>query len=158
MSKVFKSPSQISPVVAATSAAQVLTSTQPVTPIIATGTQTLTHKEAQTKAFSQIAYRRREQAEFRSHVIKNIKSEIYSMGKGMMPTGKGMLQHISSNIAYRLIFMFLYFFVFYKIIYRICIFFGIDQIILSMYMGWVSFIIVIFTFLPHDYGNILDEL
>ena len=164
MSKVFKSPSQISPVVAATSAAQVLTSTQPVTPIIATGTQTLTHKEAQTKAFSQIADRRREQAEFRSHVIKNIKSEIYSMGKGMMPTGKGMMptgkgmfQHISSNIAYRLIFMFLFFFVFYKIIYNICIFFGIDQIILSMYMGWFSFIIVLFTFLPHDYGNILDE-
>ena len=171
MSKVFKSPSQISPVVAATSAAQVLTSTQPVTPIIATGTQTLTHKEAQTKAFSQIADRRREHAEFRSHVIKNIKSDIYSMGKGMMssgkgmmptgkgmmPTGKGMFQHISSNIAYRLIFMFLFFFVFYKIIYNICIFFGIDQIILNMYLGWVSFLLVLFTFLPHEYGNILDS-
>jgi len=89
--------------------------------------------------------------------IDSMGKGIIPTGKGIIPTGKGIFQHISSNIAYRIIFMFLFFFVFYKIIYRICIFFGIDQIILSMYMGWVSFIIVLFTFLPHDYGNILDE-
>ena len=64
---------------------------------------------------------------------------------------------INVMFRFKLIFFFLYFFVFYKIIYNISIFFGIDQIILSMYMGWISFIIVLFTFLPYDYGNILDE-
>jgi hypothetical protein len=156
-----------SPVVAAaTSAAQVVTSTQPVMPIIVTGTQTLSRKDEQTKLFSQIADRSREQAEYRSHVIKN--TGIYKFGKlsyeiagegitASTPYVTGFFGGMHQALPYRLIFMFLFFFVFYRIIYNICIFFGIDQIILSMYMGWVSFIIVLFTFLPYDYGNILDE-
>ena len=80
------------------------------------------------------------------------KSSYVSSGKGIINVFKGMHQ----ALPYRLIFFFLFIFVFYRIIYRICIFFGIDQIILSMYMGWFTFIIVLFTFLPYDYGNILD--
>ena len=172
--------SQISTVEAATSAAQVVTGTQPVTPIIVTATQpetlnTSTHKEAQSEAFSQITDRRRQQSDFRSHVIKDIKSDAIAAKTGIYKFGKlsyeiagqgitsgtpyvaGFFGGMHQALPYRLIFMFLFFFVFYRIIYNICIFFGIDQIILSMYMGWLSFIILLFTFLPYDYGDILDE-
>ncbi len=69
---------------------------------------------------------------------------------------KSFLNSINASMPYKLIFLFLFIFVFYKVIYRICVFFGIDIVILNMYMGWLSFILVLFTFLPYEYGNILD--
>jgi hypothetical protein len=69
---------------------------------------------------------------------------------------KGFLNSINASMPYKLVFLFLFVFVFYKVIYRICVFFGIDIVILNMYMGWLSFILVLFTFLPYEYGNILE--
>ena len=69
---------------------------------------------------------------------------------------KGFINSINASMPYKLVFLFLFIFVFYKVIYRICVFFGIDIVILNMYMGWLSFILVLFTFLPYEYGNILD--
>lgn len=72
------------------------------------------------------------------------------------PYVKGFLHSVNSSMPYKLVFLFLFFAIFYKIIYRICVFFGIDVVILNMYLGWVSFILVLFTFLPYEYGNVLD--
>jgi hypothetical protein len=151
--------SQISPVVAAaTSAAQVVTGTQPVAPT--------------TKTTLSVINERLSKHTFIPKTITSIGSKIDRVGVaglkyGIIPITESIIKSpkyvtgffggIHTMLPYRLIFMFLFFFVFYRIIYNICIFFGIDQIILSMYMGWVSFIIVLFTFLPYDYGNILDE-
>lgn len=90
-------------------------------------------------------------------------SSIYKFGKlshevaGQgTPYVKGFLHSVNSSMPYKLVFLFLFFAIFYKIIYRICVFFGIDVVILNMYLGWVSFILVLFTFLPYEYGNVLD--
>ena len=69
---------------------------------------------------------------------------------------KGIFNYFHSSMPYKIVFLLLFFGVFYKVIYSICIFFGIDMVILNMYMGWVSFLLVLFTFLPYEYGNILD--
>jgi hypothetical protein len=61
---------------------------------------------------------------------------------------------INASIPYKLIFLIAFFAIFYDVIYNICIFFGIDIILLNMYMGWVSFILILFTFLPTSYSDI----
>lgn len=72
------------------------------------------------------------------------------------PYVKGFLHSVNSSMPYKLVFLFLFVTVFYNVIYRICVFFGIDVVLLNMYMGWVSFLLVLFTFLPYEYGNVLD--
>jgi hypothetical protein len=103
-------------------------------------------------------------------VVKDIKTGTRYAGKSIYKFGelsyeiagqgtpyvKGVLQSVNSSMPYKLVFLFLFFAVFYNIIYRICVFFGIDVVILNMYLGWVSFILVLFTFLPYEYGNVLD--
>lgn len=167
--------SQISTVEAATSAAQVVTSSQPVTQILTTQSG---EDSMMSKAGGSIGSFGSKFGSGLGAAGSSMKSGIIATGSGMKSAKTGMYKFgklsyeiagqgtpyvtgffggIHTMLPYRLIFMFLFFFVFYKIIYNICIFFGIDQIILSMYMGWISFIIVLFTFLPYDYGNILDE-
>ena len=41
--------------------------------------------------------------------------------------------------------------------YKIGVFFGIDQIELLMYMGWLGLLLILLTFLPFRYG-ILDSI
>ncbi len=76
---------------------------------------------------------------------------------GIKKIGKSLFNGIKILFAYRLIFLVLFLALFYRIIYNICVFFGIDIIILDMYMGWVSFILVLFTFLPFEYSEIFPE-
>ena len=171
--------SQISTVEAATSAAQVVTAAQPLTPILSTQSG---EDSMMSKAGGSIGSFGSKFGSGLGAAGSSMKSGIIATGSGMKSAKTGMYKFgklsyeiagqgitsgtpyvagffggIHTMLPYRLIFMFLFFFVFYRIIYNICIFFGIDQIILSMYMGWISFIIVLFTFLPYDYGNILDE-
>ena len=183
----MKAAAQISPVVAAaTSAAQVVTATQPLqaSSQVVTGTQQLSKVSTPSQlTMRDRGLKAQEYADkFAQSTAPHIDEFMIATGSGMKTAKTGMYKFgklsyeiagqgitsgtpyvtgffggIHTMLPYRLIFMFLFFFVFYRIIYNICIFFGIDQIILSMYMGWVSFIIVLFTFLPYDYGNILDE-
>jgi hypothetical protein len=158
---------------------QVVTATQPLTPILSTQSG---EDSMMSKAGGSIGSFGSKFGSGLGAAGSSMKSGIISTGSGMKSAKTGMYKFgklsyeiagqgitsgtpyvagffggIHTMLPYRLIFMFLFFFVFYRIIYNICIFFGIDQIILSMYMGWISFIIVLFTFLPYDYGNILDE-
>ena len=96
-------------------------------------------------------------SELRNPTLHTFKKGVSSAKSSAMSGVKGMFNTINSSLPYKLVFLFLFVFVFYKVIYRICIFFGIDIVILNMYLGWVSFLLVLFTFLPHEYGNILDS-
>ena len=96
-------------------------------------------------------------SELRNPTLHTFKKGVSSAKSSAMSGVKGMFNSINSSLPYKLVFLFLFVFVFYKVIYRICIFFGIDIVILNMYLGWVSFLLVLFTFLPHEYGNILDS-
>jgi hypothetical protein len=121
------------------------------------------HKEAQLQTFSKMASDRSERSKFRAEAFGSIKEGIkdfaslsYEVADQGTPYVKGFLHSVNSSMPYKLVFLFLFFAVFYNVIYRICVFFGIDVVILNMYLGWVSFILVLFTFLPYEYGNVLD--
>jgi hypothetical protein len=59
-----------------------------------------------------------------------------------------------NNPAIKLILLIGFFIFFYKVMYNICIFFGVDQIVLLMYMGWLAFLLIVLTFLPYDYSSV----
>jgi hypothetical protein len=89
---------------------------------------------------------------------------IIQKGKNFIQKGKNFIQKginytntISAALPYKLIFLIAFFTIFYNVIYQICIFFGIDIIILNMYMGWLSFILILFTFLTEKYGKIFNN-
>jgi len=67
---------------------------------------------------------------------------------------KSVINSINAGMPYKIIFLIAFFAIFYNVIFNICIFFGIDIILLNMYMGWVSFILILFTFLPTSYSDI----
>ena len=102
-----------------------------------------------------------ERAKQYSQRIENIKEtaikvkEEYSIiaEKGKQ-TIKSVISSINAALPYKIIFLIAFFAIFYNVIFNICIFFGIDIILLNMYMGWVSFLLILFTFLPTDYSNI----
>jgi hypothetical protein len=82
-------------------------------------------------------------------------------GQGAISTGKSIgsglikfTQSINAAMPYKIIFLIGFFGLFYNVIFNICIFFGIDVVLLNMYMGWVSFLLILFTFLPTTYGDI----
>ena len=80
----------------------------------------------------------------------SVRSSLGSAGS----TAINFIKNIPDNISIKLIFLIAFFTLFYTVIYNICIFFGIDIVILNMYMGWLSFILILFTFLSPKYGTI----
>lgn len=67
------------------------------------------------------------------------------------------LYSLVNNTAVKLVFLVCFFIFFYSVMYKIGVFFGIDEIELLMYMGWVGFLLIVLTFLPFKYG-ILDNI
>jgi len=63
------------------------------------------------------------------------------------------------NPAIKFIFLVGFFIFFYIVIFKIGVFFGIDEVELLMYMGWVGLLMILFTFLPYSYSliNIVTE-
>jgi len=85
---------------------------------------------------------------------KFVKEEYSIIAQKGKQTIKSVISSINAGMPYKLIFLIAFFAIFYNVIFNICIFFGIDIILLNMYMGWVSFLLILFTFLPTDYSNI----
>lgn len=67
------------------------------------------------------------------------------------------LYSLVNNPAIKILFLIAFFIFFYTVMYKIGVFFGIDQIELLMYMGWVGLLLILLTFLPFRYG-ILDSI
>jgi hypothetical protein len=67
------------------------------------------------------------------------------------------LYSLVNNPAIKILFLIGFFIFFYTVMYKIGVFFGIDQIELLMYMGWVGLLMILLTFLPFRYG-ILDSI
>jgi hypothetical protein len=97
-----------------------------------------------------------ELVKFGKSSIPNVKieSSFDSIGKNTTKTLKSVISSINAGMPYKIIFLIAFFAIFYNVIFNICIFFGIDLILLNMYMGWVSFILILFTFLPTNYSDI----
>ena len=55
------------------------------------------------------------------------------------------------NPAIKFIFLIAFFIFFYIVLFKICVFFGVDEVELLMYMGWIAFLLILVTFLPFDY-------
>jgi hypothetical protein len=56
------------------------------------------------------------------------------------------------NPAIKFVMLIAFFIFFYMVIYNICIFFGVDEIELLMYMGWLALLLILITFLPYEYS------
>ncbi len=67
------------------------------------------------------------------------------------------LYSLVNNPAIKILFLIAFFIFFYMVMYKIGVFFGIDQIELLMYMGWLGLLLILLTFLPFRYG-ILDSI
>ena len=103
--------------------------------------------EERAKQYSQ----RLENIKDTAKIVQEEYSDITQKGK---QTVKNVINSINAALPYKLIFLIAFFAIFYNVIFNICIFFGIDIILLNMYMGWVSFLLILFTFLPTEYSNI----
>jgi hypothetical protein len=58
------------------------------------------------------------------------------------------------NPAIKFLFLVGFFIFFYIVIFKIGVFFGIDEVELLMYMGWVGLLMILLTFLPYSYSLI----
>jgi hypothetical protein len=88
-----------------------------------------------------------------SYKIKSKLSFFTSFGSSATEFTK----NINASMPYKIIFLIAFFALFYNVIFNICIFFGIDIVLLNMYMGWVSFLLVLFTFLPTNYSDVFKK-
>jgi hypothetical protein len=113
-------------------------------------------EQSQKKIFPKAFYITKEQHEFENKLYDKYASPdaLVEIKINTIKSVKSVINSINAALPYKLIFLIAFFAIFYNVIFNICIFFGIDIILLNMYMGWVSFLLILFTFLPTDYSNI----
>ena len=110
--------------------------------------------DAQYDKLHTISLQQKERAKMMSETAKVVQEEYSLIKTKGQQTLKSVISSINAGMPYKIIFLIAFFAIFYNVIFNICIFFGIDIILLNMYMGWVSFILILFTFLPTSYSDI----
>ena len=113
-------------------------------------------EQSQKRSLPNFFYKTKEQGEFETKLYDKYASPeaLVKIKTTTTQTVKNVINSINAALPYKLIFLIAFFAIFYNVIFNICIFFGIDIILLNMYMGWVSFLLILFTFLPTEYSNI----
>lgn len=113
-----------------------------------------TPADAQYDKLHTISLQQKERAKMMRETAKVVQDEYSLIKINTTKSLKSVINSINAGMPYKIIFLIAFFAIFYNVIFNICIFFGIDIILLNMYMGWVSFILILFTFLPTSYSDI----
>ena len=113
----------------------------------------------QKTIFPKFMYKTKEQGEFENRLYRNYASPeaLDKIKTNTTKSIKSIVNSINAEMPYKIIFLIAFFALFYNVIFNICIFFGIDIVLLNMYMGWVSFLLVLFTFLPTNYSDVFKK-